>query len=988
VYVDGLVAGADVVLSVGGIESSHTATTDAHNFTVPPLGAGAVVKARQDAGSGYSPWSPEVVVEDALVPPAAAPVLPAEVGICSHCVRATNLVPGSQVKLSFDVTDVGQGTANRNGNVCVGVHLKKRKGKDQPGSPLRARMYVCDVAGPESTAPLVPKPSLPKPVVGSPLFACQRIVPLSNLRRGSKVRLETNTGTNLGSFCSCSTAVKVRIGTELATPEKVRAQAYFEGQGCAETGPWGDWQLVVPPDEGITPTVLEALVEGDQIIRVGNQILGATLLIRIQPSEGDPAEEFGPRPASEDLEIGLNAPLVAGNVVSVVQTLCSVSMESEAVPVLPKPPVVLAPVIIPPLYPCGAAVQVSNLHQGALVRVYLDGIPIGIKWAGEESSVSVPLAPVLVAAGQVTARQWVGGTAGPESAPVTVLTTISNHKPRIIGPVALGDAEVWVSGVSPGAHVTIWSGGALIGEADAAEPIVRVPVSPVSGSILPEAKLCNNITSGQLVSPITSPCAAGHFPSAGEKFVSYDDSWPVPGAGFDTRIQGQLYFPGSGETFDRDARNLPLVVIAHGYFSTSSPPNDVETFTGYDYLARHLARWGMVVFSVNMNDVNLQEGSGYHDRAEIILKAVDEVLSDATLDGKINKNRIGLVGHSVAGYAVVVAQFLNESESRGYGIRGVVSIAPFVGDLDDPLPKTKHMQLLGSMDSRLGDTGGKGGFAVYSHASRPKTHFWIIGARHNPFNRRWVAEGDPFEAETADEALPPQDHERIAKCLINAFFQDALRNQTQYAGYMSGTVLPQSLHELEIHTQHSRGPDRFVLDNFGDADQELGVPVAPLEKTTNTQGENVAATGPGLGEWNDIEFTTLHPQDTKVVELGWTEPNVRYTSNTGGISRVQTDVFALRVGQVGDETLNPVDQPVDLFVTLSDGADEATVRLGAVSQIPYPLGAAPMKTVRLPLDAFKAANPFLAVTNIQSIALWTAARATGHIVADDLEFSR
>ncbi|MBI4279469.1 MAG: hypothetical protein HY660_13525, partial [Armatimonadetes bacterium] len=385
VFVDGLASGAEVVLSVGGTEFSHIATGGAHTFTVPSLVPGTAVKARQDAGAGFSPWSPEVVVEDAAVPPTSAPGLPDSVGTCSHCVRVDGLVPGCKVELLLGSTVVGAGTANRHGNLCVGVDFSKAKGRR---GPLRARMYVCDVVGPESTTPLVADLALPKPVVGSPLYGCQRVVPLSNLRRGARVRLETDTPTDLGSICSCWTAVNVRVGPELVPGERVRARLYWLGAPCAAEGPWSDWRLVVPPDEGIKPTVLAPLIAGDQIIRVDNQIIGATLTIKIRPSESQPAEEFGPRPASEEPEIALNAPLAAGNVVSVVQTLCGVSIESDPVTVLPAPPVVLAPVIIPPLYDCGTAVQVSNVHPGALVRVYMDGIPVGLRWAGAATSIS------------------------------------------------------------------------------------------------------------------------------------------------------------------------------------------------------------------------------------------------------------------------------------------------------------------------------------------------------------------------------------------------------------------------------------------------------------------------------------------------------------------------------------------------------------------------------------------------------------------------
>lgn len=1000
VYVDGLESSAEVILSVGGTEFSHIASGGSHTFTVPSLAAGAVVKAKQGAGAGFSPWSPEVVVEDAAVPPTSAPGLPDTVGTCSHCVRVDGLVPGCKVELLLGSTVVGDGTANRHGNRCVGVDFSKAERRR--GASLRARMYVCEVVGLESTTGLVPEPALPKPVVGSPLYGCQRVVPLSSLHRGARVRLETDTGTDLGSICSCWTSVNVRVGPELVAGESVRARLYWQGAPCAAQGQWSDWEAVIPPDEGIKPTVLEALIAGDQIIRVDNQVPGASLVIKISPSEGQPPEEFGPRQTSEEPEIALNAPLAAGNVVSVVQTLCDFSVESDPVPVLAPPPVVLAPVIIPPLYDCGAAVQVSNVHPGALVRVYMEGIPIGLRWAGLATSISVPLAPFLAAGGNVTARQWVGSVAGPESAPpVPVLALPQLQTPRIMRPVALKDAEVWVSRVTPGARVTIQSGGATIGEADAAEPIVRVPVSPVTGPVRAKVRLCQATKLGGQVTPITSPCAAGTHPAAGEEFRSYGN-WLVPatadGDAFETRIEGQLYFPASagGKRFDPDATNLPLVIIAHGYWKPG-----VDSYKGYNYLARHLARWGMLVFSLNMDDVNGKTDTSktyQYARGEIVLHAIDVLLADSTWGRRINRDRIGLIGHSMGGEGVVAAQALNESEGRGYNIRGVVSIAPTHWRPEIILRQTGYVQLLGSMDlltsAMTGDDSEANfsGFRIYDRAWRPKTHFWIYGARHNPFNRDWVADGDTFEAGWADLALPPHVHERLAKCLINAFFQDALRGQGAYGRYMHGTIFPRSLYGLEIHTQHSRNP-REVLDNFGDLDEQVPLAAAALDKTHNSQGQTVSATGASLGIWEDIEHVSLDnsPHNTKGVQLSWAAPNVLYRSNTGGLSAGLTEVFALRIGQFyEDPALNPEEQPVDLFVTLSDGANEATVRLGAVAQVPYPdstgIVLCPMRTVRVPIDAFKAANPDFDPASIQRVTLKLTGRATGNILVDDLEF--
>jgi hypothetical protein len=1008
VFVDGLVSGATVELHVDGAVFTDTVSGGGHTFTVPPLDAGAVVRARQDAGAEFTPFSPSVMVEDAFVPPEAAPSLPEVVGACSQCVFVTHATPGARLELRIADNLVGERVANRHGEACVGVDLRDRKG--EPGAILTTRQVVCGAPGPDAAQALISLPALPRPVIGDPIFGCQSRVPVSGARPGARLTFETADGDDLGSICSCWSEVNVNVIRPLAVGEQVRTRCLYDAKPCDEIGPWSPWRLVVPPDERIRPEVLEALVEGDQVIRVANQIAGASLLIRIVPAEGLPAEEFGPRSTSVEQEIALSAPLVAGNVVSVVQTLCGVSMESDDVTVQPLPPVILAPVVVPPMYACGQAVQVSNLHPGALVRVFMDGVPIGLGWAGLQSSITVPVAPALVAGRKVTAIQWVGGTPGPESDGVEVIRLGELLPPRVLGPLALGDQAVWVSGVTPGAHVSILSSGAVIGEIDAAEPVVQVPIGPLLGPVLagaaPRVRLCGRTVTGTGLGAVRSPCSTLFDREVSEIMVELGN-FAVPavsdGGGFALPLRGQLYAPAK-----RIEGRSPLVIIAHGYHLGSNQNTDepVESFRGYGYLARHLVRWGMVAFSIDLQQVNdlntSQPGAGTQQfaRAEIILQAISRLQGLSMIQDAINPDRVGLVGHSMAGEAVALAQFLNLSEERGFGIRGVVSIAPTRWHPEAVLPEGRYMQLFGSLDQLTGsipaadEPSSAGGMRIYDRAERDKTLFWVHGLRHNPFNSLWVPAGDFAESDLADLALPASEHERAAKCLINAFFQEALFNRAEYRGYMEGTVLPQSVRHLAIHTSYSRQP-RDVLDNFGDADAQAGVAAeAPLDKTVNSRNQAANASGTGLDEWVEEQHSSIpnSPHSTAGVRLSWNAPPAEYRSHTGGIAHAPEDVIALRLAQFfEDNALNPTALPADLFVALSDGTEEALVRLGAVAQIPYPDTAVTvlsmMRTVRLPLDAFRAANPALNLGDIRSVTLRFMARPTGHILADDFEFT-
>lgn len=653
-------------------------------------------------------------------------------------------------------------------------------------------------------------------------------------------------------------------------------------------------------------------------------------------------------------------------------------------------------------------VVVSNLHLGATVRIYQDGFPIGLGWAGLDSTITIDAAPGLVAGKSVTARQRVGLLDSLFSEPVEVLPARELLPPRIMTPVAVGDTTVWVSRVVPGAHIAIMHGSEVLGEVDTAESIVRVPVRPVpgSGTIFARIRICDEIGNGTAVEPITSPCARGDRPEITQEtkeLGSYDVPNTPDGMPLTLEIVGELYYPSHQE-------GLPLVIIVHGLFRHEEWPEevlapiDIESYKGYHYLARHLASWRMAVYSVNLNPINqLTVSSTYlYSRAEVILETIQRLLDDSEIGRLLDPTSIGVIGHSMGGDAAVVAQHLNADDVRGYNIKGVVSIAPTYYRSEAKMRDAHYLQLLGSRDqlvSRLSKVVGphdpvSSGFRHYDNAQRNKTHAWIYGARHNPFNPIWVEKGDDFETHLvgADGVIDDIAHQTIAKCMINAFFLNALRGLTIYEGYMEGTILPQSIRAYEIHVQHSREP-RTVVDNFGDADAQQGLVDSGLSTTTTSQGLTAAVDdGGGLGIWNDIEHitTTNSPHDTKGVELSWDAPNVIYISPSIAVPLTGTDVVALRIAQFfEDAALNPLGTSLDSYVTVIDGSTEVSVRLGAIAKVPFPDSApavlSVMRTMRIPLDAFEAVNPTLSMGSIVGVKLRLVSRLTGHVLVDDIE---
>ena len=291
------------------------------------------------------------------------------------------------------------------------------------------------------------------------------------------------------------------------------------------------------------------------------------------------------------------------------------------------------------------------------------------------------------------------------------------------------------------------SGETLIGQTEGSEPIVSVAVVPVTGAVCARVALCDVESTGALVEPIADPVGRGVFPSSGSRSVSYG-SYAVPAdgddGGFDHPIAGRLYHPADVAGKEpRGARPSPLVVIAHGYWESNE-----DSYLGYDYLADHLARWGAYVVSLNLDKVNEQTSLAITQqtaRGEIILEAARRVISDPDLGGRIDRDRVGLVGHSMGGEGVVAAQHLNLGDPAPLGIRGVVSIAPTNYRPDIALRGAKYIQLLGSRDQLVSGAAEVTGvaprfgcFRLFDRAERPKTHVWIYEARPQRLQHRMV----------------------------------------------------------------------------------------------------------------------------------------------------------------------------------------------------------------------------------------------------------
>ena len=290
-------------------------------------------------------------------------------------------------------------------------------------------------------------------------------------------------------------------------------------------------------------------------------------------------------------------------------------------------------------------------------------------------------------------------------------------------------------------------------------------------------------------------------------------------------INGRVWYPDGPGPF-------PLILCVHGnhraqHFSDS----------GYSYLGERLATRGFIFVSVDENFLNYSwEGdmSGENAvRGWMLLKHLVvwrgwNQEPGHVFRGRVDLDRISLIGHSRGGEAVVIAatynrlkhwpEDANQTFNFGFNIRSAVAIAPIEGqyetsDEPTPLRDMDYLVLQGSHDSDVSTFMGQRLFRRLAFTDgRPhfKASLYIHRANHGQFNTIW-GDNDLDELQGCllrrGALLAPEDQRRIALVTIGAFLEATLKEQTAYQAFFQdprcgAAWLPKTmvLHQFENST--------------------------------------------------------------------------------------------------------------------------------------------------------------------------------------------
>jgi hypothetical protein len=481
-------------------------------------------------------------------------------------------------------------------------------------------------------------------------------------------------------------------------------------------------------------------------------------------------------------------------------------------------------------------------------------------------------------------------------------------------------------------------------------------------------------------------------------FANLGAATPWPFANTNVPLNGHVCIP-------RGRGPFPLAVFAHGNHN----PNENST-PGYLYLCRLLASHGVIAATIDVNFLNGFNFGENDGRAIVHLEHLRQFrtwnnTAAHPLHGKVDLNRILIVGHSRGGEAVGHGSFFNRQPSVGgvlldgsaglgpyrFGITAALAIAPTDRQFTPPTGPTvvpdSYVIIHGSKDS---DVFTFEGYHTYERAhavdlanptvsdGKFKAMLWVHKANHNQFNSVWAPETPP------GVAMPRPDQEQIAMVHIGAVAQAVLLDRKDYFAVLHDHAAagPWEPPGTELVSQYQDARRIFVQHN----QEALAPPVVSLPVQGTVAADGVAAAR---------QLTALvggAPTSTITLRLAWNALGSRLLLQVdpSTLPAERYRVLSLRVGQ-STEPPNALNRDMDLSLEVSSGSKTVSIPASSLHRLLYPdappFGPAKivMQSLRLPVDRLLefGVDP----SDLRSIALVFDRRPAGVVYAGDLQFS-
>ena len=491
----------------------------------------------------------------------------------------------------------------------------------------------------------------------------------------------------------------------------------------------------------------------------------------------------------------------------------------------------------------------------------------------------------------------------------------------------------------------------------------------------------------------------------------------------------------------------PLIILQHGRHSTCGtasestgewpcPPGrpEIPSYRGYDALGRLLASHGAVVASIGANGINANDfasaDGGADARGQLVLEhlrlwqqwtAAPGGPFGARFVGRVDLQRVGLMGHSRGGEGVVAAEEINRSRGSPFGVVAVSALAP-VDFAARVLPGVALQVVLPHCDGDVSDLQG----AAYYDDSRyavagdqtAKQTTLLYGANHNFFNTVWTSGSRLLRrcrlprrpgCTLGGEGCAPSGPGRLAAAgqsaagatIMGGFLRRFVLGEEDLAAFVSGVApFPASSGAARWSVAYHGGPRLDVARWADGSDARTDRRGGPVRVRAASPGQ-VCDAGAGAFSFRgpgDLPGLPPCPDQagmgatnmTGVLDVGWTRATA---SVTAGLDPTGTDVsgydgLRFRLALPPDGRNDHRDRQ-DLSVRLTDTAGvQATVAVGgatnAVATRPTSsVVHTVLNGVRLPLSAFGGVD----LTRVARVELLFDRTTSGRVLVNDLAFT-
>ncbi|MGD8588224.1 MAG: peptidoglycan-binding domain-containing protein, partial [Chromatiales bacterium] len=299
----------------------------------------------------------------------------------------------------------------------------------------------------------------------------------------------------------------------------------------------------------------------------------------------------------------------------------------------------------------------------------------------------------------------------------------------------------------------------------------------------------------------TAPVDPSSLAVAQPGTIPYDGG-TVTVNGVSIQVRGTIFYPanaaGTNQPFSTTVANqglAPIVFIAHGNHATFHNPanrNDedctqhagwlrIGSHDGYHYFQEMLARLGIVSVSVDCHDTNCRglSQTNIRLRSGVIVESIRHLMtlnnagSGSSIEGHVNFNQAGLLGHSRGAEAVLAVPADLAAAGAPVSltkVRGIISLAPTdTGAVAVTPSGFPFMTILPAGD---GDVVTNDGAKIYDRF-RPgpfKCALYVHRANHNRFNREWPVD----DLLSGAAPIARTDHERLLSVYGAGFFRQVL----------------------------------------------------------------------------------------------------------------------------------------------------------------------------------------------------------------------